>query len=191
MKFLYPQFLWGLSAIVIPVIIHLFNFRRYKRTYFSNIKFLQDVQQKTRSRSQLKHLLVLLARILAVCFLVLAFAQPYIPSNTEKAAFTGEKAIAIYIDNSFSMNGKSQNGRLLDIAKQRAIDIANSYKPTDKFLLLTNELKGDHQHLISRQEFIDKVEDIEISSLTRNISNIATRQKDLLKGTPKGGRRAF
>ncbi|MFI5136035.1 MAG: BatA domain-containing protein, partial [Chitinophagales bacterium] len=65
MSFLYPAFLFALGAIAIPIIIHLFNFRRYKTIYFSNTKFLREVKEKTDSRTQLKHLLVLLCRILA------------------------------------------------------------------------------------------------------------------------------
>src|SRR5215510_9926112 len=102
MSFLYPGFLFALSAIAIPIIIHLFNFRRYKTIYFSNVRFLREVKEKTDARSRLKHLLILLCRILAISFLVFAFAQPYIKSKTTPVA-SGKKAIGIFIDNSFSM----------------------------------------------------------------------------------------
>ena len=79
MSFLYPNFLWALFAVSIPIIIHLFNFRRYKTLYFSNVKFLKDVQEETRSKSQIKQLLILLSRILLITSLVFAFSQPFIP----------------------------------------------------------------------------------------------------------------
>ena len=56
MKFLYPEFLWALSLIAIPIIIHLFNFRKFKKIYFSDISLLKEVKEETKSRSQLKHL---------------------------------------------------------------------------------------------------------------------------------------
>src|SRR2546421_336643 len=99
MRFINPAFLFALSAIAVPVIIHLFNFRRYKKVYFSNVKFLKEVKQETQSKSKLKHLLVLFCRIMAVALLVLAFAQPYIPSANSKVV-AGEKAVSIFIDNS-------------------------------------------------------------------------------------------
>ncbi|MEP6647066.1 MAG: BatA domain-containing protein, partial [Saprospiraceae bacterium] len=34
MQFLYPSFLWALTALSIPIILHLFYFRRYKKVYF-------------------------------------------------------------------------------------------------------------------------------------------------------------
>ena len=83
MKFLYPQFLYALTALAIPIIIHLFNFRKFKTIYFSNVRFLKEVKQQTKAQSELKHLLILLSRLLAITSLVLAFAQPYIPENNQ------------------------------------------------------------------------------------------------------------
>ena len=79
MQFVNPLFLFGLFAIAIPVIIHLFNFRKFQKVYFTNVDFIEELKQQTQKQSQLKHLLVLLLRILAIASLVFAFAQPYIP----------------------------------------------------------------------------------------------------------------
>ena len=86
MKFAYPEFLYALFAIAIPIIIHLFNFRKFKKIYFSNVEFLKEVQQETQAKSKLKHLLILLSTILAIAFLVFAFAQPFVPSSKNDAA---------------------------------------------------------------------------------------------------------
>ena len=40
MQFLSPLFLIGLAAVAVPIVVHLFNFRRYKKVYFSNVDFL-------------------------------------------------------------------------------------------------------------------------------------------------------
>ena len=119
MKFLYPSFLFALFAIAIPILIHLFNFRRYKKLYFPNVRFLKEVQQQTQAKSKLKHLLVLAARILSIMFLVFAFAQPYLPVSDKKID-NSEKAISIYIDNSFSMEAINDNGLLLNGAKKKS-----------------------------------------------------------------------
>jgi L-asparagine transporter-like permease len=97
MQFLFPGFLLALAALAIPVIIHLFNFRRYKTVYFSNVRFLREVKEETTSRSKLKHLLVLASRLLALAFLVFAFAQPYIP-NKHNQVSTGRKYVSVYLD---------------------------------------------------------------------------------------------
>ena len=97
MRFAYPEFLFALSLIAIPIVIHLFNFRRFKKIYFTNVKFLKDIKEETTSRSKLKHLLVLLSRILAVSFLVFAFAQPFIPSVIKELQVMKEQSVFILI----------------------------------------------------------------------------------------------
>jgi hypothetical protein len=107
MKFVYPAFLWALLALAIPVIIHLFNFRKYKTLYFSSLKFIQHVDQQTRSTQKLKHLLVLIARLLALAALIVGFAQPYLPVKNNGTE-GGKPVMAIYIDNSFSMTATTE-----------------------------------------------------------------------------------
>jgi len=46
MAFLYPNMLFGLFALAIPIIIHLFNFRRHKIVYFSNTATLKTIEQE-------------------------------------------------------------------------------------------------------------------------------------------------
>ncbi len=180
MSFTYPAFLFALSAIAIPIIIHLFNFRKFKTVYFSNIRFLKEVKQETQAKSKLKHLLVLAARILAISFLVFAFAQPFIPVENKKVVI-GDKVISIFVDNSFSMDAVNKNGTLLDEAKKRAAEIVSAYKPTDRFQLLTNDFEGKHQRLVNKEEFTELLDEIKISPASRNISEIAVRQMDLLQ----------
>ena len=152
MQFIYPEFLFALSVLAIPIIIHLFNFRRFKKIYFTNVRFLKEIKQDTQSRSKLKHLLVLISRLLALTFLVFAFAQPFIPAKTNKVQ-SGTKRVSIYVDNTFSMDALGKNGSLLETAKKKAREIANAYKPSDEFQLLTSSFEGRHQRLVNRDEF--------------------------------------
>ncbi|NQX96692.1 MAG: BatA domain-containing protein [Flavobacteriales bacterium] len=182
MKFAYPEFLYALFAIVIPIIIHLFNFRKFKKIYFSNVEFLKEVQQETQSKSKLKHLLILLSRILAIAFLVFAFAQPFIPSS-ENDVTNQNNVVGIYIDNSFSMESVGENGSLLNEAKTKAIEVVNSYRATDKFILITNNFNAGDQRLLSNDEAIDKIEAIAISSSSRKLSTIYSRNRDAINSS--------
>jgi hypothetical protein len=190
MSFTYPAFLFALSAIAIPIIIHLFNFRKFKTVYFSNVRFLKEVKQETQAKSKLKHLLVLAARILAIIFLVLAFAQPYLPVENKKVIL-GDKAISIFVDNSFSMEAVNKNGTLLDEAKKKALEILSAYKPTDQFQLLTNDFEGKHQRLVSKEEFADLLDEVKISPASRSLQDIVSRQSDLLEQSETRNRTAF
>ncbi len=189
MKFISPAFLYALLAIAIPIIIHLFNFRRFKKVYFTNVRFLKEVQLETQSKSRLKHLLVLFSRILALSFLVFAFAQPYIPA--EGTVTRGNTAVSIYIDNSFSMDAVNRNGTLLDEARKRAQEITASYKATDRFQLITNDLEGRHQRLVNKEEFLELLDEVKISPAVKKLSEVLPRQLDMLNNSGAENKKAF
>jgi hypothetical protein len=179
MQFLYPAFLYALAALAIPVLVHLFNFRRFKTVYFSNVSFLKEVKEETSSRSRIKHLLVLATRLLCLAALVLAFAQPFIPKKNTNIS-TGRKYVSVYVDNSFSMGAINAGMRLLDRAKQAAREIVQNYAPDDKFHLVTNDLLGRHQRLVSKEEFISQLDEVDLSPAVRTLPEIAKRQRDAL-----------
>jgi hypothetical protein len=180
MQFLYPGFLWGLLALAIPVIIHLFYFRRFKRIYFTNVKFLKEIKEETSSRNKLKNLLILAMRLAAVACLVFAFAQPFIP--TGENIKTGDKAVSIYIDNSFSMAAEKENIPLLDLAKERALKIVNAYGEDSRFQILTADFEGRHQRLVSKDEALALIDEIQITPSVQKLSKVINRQKQVLKG---------
>jgi hypothetical protein len=190
MNFVQPYFLLGLIAIAIPVVIHLFNFRRFRRIYFSNVTFLKEIKQETQKKSKIKHLLVLISRILAIAMIVIAFAQPYIPTGS-KVNNTKRNIVTIYIDNSFSMQAVSPKGTLFDDAVSKAKEIAGSYQPTDLFQLLTNDFEGRHQAFYTREEFLQLLSELEVSASTKKLSEIITRQKDLLSTVSGKEKAAF
>ncbi|MBK8505799.1 MAG: BatA domain-containing protein [Saprospiraceae bacterium] len=138
MQFLYPLFLAALATLAIPVIIHLFYFRRYKKVLFTNVRFLKEIKEESSIRSRLKNLLILLCRLLAVLFLVFAFAQPFIKrdENVKK----GQKLISIFVDNSYSMASLSQDAPLLEEAKRKAKELVNAYDLEDRFQIISHDL---------------------------------------------------
>ena len=179
MHFLYPAFLFALLSLAIPVIIHLFNFRRYQKVYFSNVQFLKQVNEQQSSRRNLKERLILAARLLALTFLVFAFSRPYI-SNKQNVTAGTQQAVSIFVDNSYSMQTLNSEGSLLDQAKQKAKEIASAYGINDRFQLLTQDFEGKHQRLLSRDEFNDAVDAIKISPQSRKLQQVIDRQQSLL-----------
>lgn len=178
MQFIYPTFLIALAAIAIPIILHLFYFRRFKKVYFTNVRFLKELKEETSARSKLRNLLVLLMRLLAIAFLVLAFAQPFIPQDVEVKK--GRKAISVFVDNSFSMSSLSQDVPLLDKAKQRAREVVNAYEVEDEFQIVTNDFEGRHQRLVSQEDALGLIDEIKISPSVRELSKVLSRQQQAL-----------
>lgn len=183
MQFLYPSFLFALAFIAIPIIIHLFNFRNYKRVVFSDIRFLKQLSEQTQKKQKLKDLLILLCRIFLIFFLVMAFAQPFLPKDNRQV-LGSESLISIYIDNSFSMNASGKNGSLLDQAKQKAIELVNAYPDKQNFSLLTNDLEGKHQRSMPKSDIINAIQSIDFSPAHRTWQFIYDRQ--IMLGTQLG-----
>ena len=191
MQFVNPVFLFALGALAIPILIHLFNFRKYKKVYFTNIHFLQEIQQETKKQSQLRQLLILLARLLAVACLVFAFAQPYLPASRQQKRITGQRAVSIYIDNSFSMDAIATEGKLLDVAKTKALEIASAYSQSDIFQLVTSDFEGRHQQFAAREEFRKMVEEVKVSPSLKMLTDVIGRQNDFLAENRKMGCDAY
>ena len=179
MHFLYPAFLFALFSLAIPILVHLFNFRKYQKVYFSNVQFLKQVNEQQSSRRNIKERLILAARLLALTFLVLAFARPYLNNGQAVNAGT-QQAVSIFIDNSYSMETLNSEGSLLDQAKQKAKEIASAYGINDRFQLLTQDFEGKYQRLLSRDEFNDAVDALKISPQSRDLQQIINRQQSLL-----------
>lgn len=168
-KFIYPHFLLALLLLLIPLIIHFFHFKRYKTVYFSQVGFLKAVQQDRRKKNDLKKLLILISRLLLLACLVIAFARPYLPTagqDIKKDAQT----VAIFIDNSFSMNRMGNSGTLLEEAKSRAIEIANAYNIGTKFFLLTNDMNEINLAPLNKQELFQQVSKISESPKSMDLS---------------------
>ncbi|MCW5516656.1 BatA domain-containing protein [Muriicola sp. Z0-33] len=132
MQFKYPELLWALFLLLIPIIIHLFQLRRFKKTPFTNVKLLQKVVAESRRSSALKKWLLLFSRLMVVTGLVFAFSQPFFAATTALA----QKETVIYLDNSFSMQAKKNEETLLEAAVQELIEVI----PRERsFSLFTNE----------------------------------------------------
>jgi hypothetical protein len=181
MQFLYPSFLWALLALAIPVIIHLFYFRKFKRVYFTNVKYLKEIKEETSNRNKLKNLLVLLSRCLALAALVFAFAQPFLP--TGDTVKSGLNSISVFVDNSFSMTAARQDIPLLDFAKDKATAIVNSYSDDDRFQILTHDFEGKHQRFVSKEDALSFINEIKITPSVQSIDKVVNRQLQLFEST--------
>jgi len=135
MTFANPIMLWGLLALAIPIIIHLFNFRKTKKIVFPSTQFIKEVKTSTKKRRNIKEWLILFTRLAFITFLVFAFAEPLRPGDVQD---TGGEVI-IYIDNSLSMEGEYANGiKKIDHSAILAQDIIQGFPDTYRFRVFTN-----------------------------------------------------
>lgn len=132
MQFKHPEILYFLFLLVIPILVHLFQFRRFKKEYFTNVKLLKEIQIQTRKSKSIKKWLLLATRLLLLAALIIAFAQPFF---TAKDAENKENELVVLLDNSFSMQAKGAKGELL---KRSIQELLESFPENQTFSLLTN-----------------------------------------------------
>lgn len=132
MQFKHPEILYFLFLLVIPILVHLFQLRRFKKEYFTNVHFLKELAIQTRKSSRLKKWLLLLTRLFLLACLIIAFAQPFFQAKDSKG-ITNE--MFIVLDNSFSMQAKGKQGELMKRAVQELLENAPE---NQTFSLITN-----------------------------------------------------
>jgi hypothetical protein len=178
MSFQNPGMFWWLFALAIPVIVHLFNFRKHKLLMFSNIELLKNLQEQTNRKRNIKHLIVLALRMLMIAGLVTAFAKPFIPSKNNLSS-ESENLISVYLDNSMSMQLRGNEMSMLDEARQNAVSIIQSFGMNNRFVLLTNDFLPQHQRSMSPVEFIQELEQVRGGAQPALFSDVIARNKTI------------
>ena len=181
MRFLYPNILWCLFALAIPIIIHLFNFRRHKVVYFSNTATLKTIEQENAKTKKLKYIIALIMRMLFVAALVFAFAYPYNPDQKLKTD-DANNLVAVYIDNSMSMQSQSSEISLIEDARTSARKIVSNISPSQRFVLLTNSRQPDNEYPMNQDEMLMSIDAMQteaspmsINALYENLQMIMRR----------------
>ncbi len=134
--FLNPLMLFGLSAVLVPVIIHLLNRRRYQTVDWGAMQFLQ-LSEVTRRRLFLEEVLLLLLRMGMIAVLVLALAGPFMTSSsTARLAPHTNRDIVIIFDGSYSMGSTGPDGVPHEKAKEWARALLADLTPGDSVAIL-------------------------------------------------------
>ncbi len=119
MQFKHPEILYFLFLLIIPILVHLFQLRKFKKEFFTNVKFLRELSIQTRKSSKIKKYLLLATRLLLLAALIVAFAQPFFKA---KDSVNATNELYIVLDNSFSMQAKGKKGELLKRAVQELLE---------------------------------------------------------------------
>ncbi|MEZ5017696.1 MAG: BatA domain-containing protein [Flavipsychrobacter sp.] len=184
MSFLYPLFLIAGAALLIPIVIHLFNLRRYKTVYFPHTRFLKNIQLRSQKSSQLRYKWLLLLRLLFLASLILAFAQPFFVNKD--AARMQDRLQVVYIDNSGSMSLKQGARRLLDIAKDAARQQMQKAPLGTKFLLLTNDRAVSYTPL-SAEKAIAALNTIDLAAKHKTTKQVIAQVQGVVQTEAKDG----
>jgi hypothetical protein len=133
MGILVPLYLAGLTALSLPLILHLVRRTPRGRQEFSSLMFLSATPPRLTRRSRLDQILLLLLRLTALALIALAFTRPFLreAASLTFADLTG-KRVAILIDTSASMTRADLWQQAVKLAEQE-LDQLN---PQDDVALL-------------------------------------------------------
>lgn len=183
MTFINPYILFGLFAVAIPILLHLFNLQKVRKMEFSTLMFLKEIQKSKLRKIRIKQILLLIIRIFIIVFLVLAFSNPVF-----KGYFAGNnpdirKCGIFVLDNSFSMSIKDEKGSSYEQAKNSLKNILSLYYSGDKiFLITSSHLKNfEIGELKNAQNLLDSVKNLELTSVRFGLSGLMDYVKNIIE----------
>ena len=173
MIFVNPLVLVGLVAAVLPLLVHLFNFRRPRRLDYSSLALLQSLQRSTMQRMRIRNWLLLLLRTLALCAIIIVFARPTL-TGISGAQFLGRSNVSmvLVLDASLSMMQRDTEGTRLDQAKTIAQSIVESANPGDELYVLGQDMTS--------LQSVDWLEEVRPTFGTTEATAVIRRAAELL-----------
>ncbi|MCV6628978.1 MAG: BatA domain-containing protein [Flavobacteriaceae bacterium] len=182
MSFKHPEILWWLFLLFIPILIHLFQWRRFQHTTFTNVDLLQNIQSNSRKSSRLKKWLLLGSRLGILGGMVLAFAQPYFEDQIKNALKPTE--LVVYLDNSFSMQAPANQSTLFVQAVQ---ELVQHIDPKQNFSLFTNDelyknirIENNKNEILNLKYSSIQLEYAEILLKAQSLFNLKNNSRKLL-----------
>ena len=185
MTFLNPAILWGLAAVSIPILIHIFNLKKTKKIEFSTLMFLKEIQQSKYKKIKLKQLLILLCRIAMTILLVLAFSRPF-ETGYLGAGEKAKSSVLLILDNSFSMQARTTGGNCLDIAKKKLQETLGLMDEKDEVYFSTvSDLDKPWKSASfqNHNDIIDSSNNSKISDVTRDFNEVLYYAEQILSSS--------
>lgn len=189
MQFVHPEVLWALSALTIPVLVHLFSFRRHKKIAFSQTAFLKEVRMESKSRNRIRNWLVLLMRLLAMAAIILAFAEPYLPTDTADGD-GGARSVSIYLDTSPSMELEGRNGPMFEAARNGAMALVESLAASDRYHIVTSSMAPGDRRWLNRDEALERLASARPGHAAPAVGDVLLHQQEYLTTAP-GRKQAY
>lgn len=190
MQFVHPEVLWALLALTIPVLVHLFSFRRHRKVAFSQTAFLKEVRMESRSRNRIRNWLILLMRLAAMSAIILAFAEPFWPAEGDENQ-GGQKLVSLYLDTSPSMELEGRNGPMLEAAKSGALALVESHAVTDRFHVVSSTFEASDRRWLTKEEALERIASLQPGHAAPGIRDVLLHQQEFLSSAEADQRHAY
>ena len=182
----------AITAVGLPLIIHLLNLRRPQRVKFSTLAFFKELQKTTIRKIRIKRYLLLLLRLLAIACLALVLARPFLPPGLGNSSNSQAPSLnAILIDNSISMSRIGEKGPLLEQAKEIVKSIESSSKENDRFIIQVTNGEAQYLTIVGHSQLLRKMDELEVIPSGNYTEQRIGGLFELLKDAPYENKRLF
>lgn len=191
--FLNSIMLFGLTAVSVPIIIHLLNRRKFERVVWAAMRFLRVSVEQNQRRIQIEDLILLILRCLLLALLALALARPVVRAASSLLGQAKVTAVII-LDNSYSMCQKDGVHTRFQLAKDAADQILRNLPAGSSAAVL---LGSDIAHEIIAEPTFDltlaasAIRQAPLFDRPTNLFEPIRRAVDMLRGRPTIGREIY
>jgi hypothetical protein len=147
----------GAALVGLPVLLHLIMKQEPKRLTFPAFRFLTQKLKTNQRKLRLRHFLLLALRMLLIALFCLTLYQPTVLS--ERLNISGEQplAVVIVIDNSPSMEYKSNEKTRLEEARKRALEFLDDLPPKSQLAIVdTGDASGHWADVTEARKQLEK-----------------------------------
>jgi aerotolerance regulator-like protein/VWA domain-containing protein len=137
MTFVFPILLGGLAVAGIPILLHLILRQKPKTLPFPAFRFLVQRHRSNLRKLQLRHVLLLILRVLLIAAICLALARPRLVNDAFNLSRERPVAAILVVDTSPSMDYQtSDKVSRLDEAKKRGKELLGELPDGSRVLIL-------------------------------------------------------
>src|SRR5215470_1130093 len=151
MGFLAPLMLVGITALAVPIAIHLIGRQRARVVKFAALDFLLATKRRTARKFRLRERLLLAVRAIACAAVAIALAKPYTSCVRKGPQVTrGPQAAVLVIDDSFAAGYVVDGKPWLRAATDEARRILTQLGPEAEVAIVRASEGADHPSELTR-----------------------------------------
>ena len=173
-SFLNAGILFASLAAVLPILIHLFSKQKPKTIYFSSLKFIKESLKERNKSIKLNNLLIIIIRTLIILLTILAISRPALKLPFLKNHQSrNQTALAIIVDNSYSMEYLADNQTELEKAKNTVIEINKLLNDKDVTILMTRD---NQWNKINANLNYGKINEKQLTNIEKTLNPLSLNQ---------------
>ena len=167
---------------MIPVLVHLFSFRKVNKILFPTLKFITRINSESKSKTRFKHILILITRFISFASLLIILYFHFQNRVDEESEI---RMASLLVDSSVSMSIAYDEGTAAETAKtfQSKLDDTFNHFDVDDELLTNVDFNENFDPLLkSAQYVISDFQGVPISSFSPVLTDTSINRYFIVAG---------